>query len=46
MLTAAGLGVAMGNADPYLKSLSGLVTRSNDDGGFCDVLKRVINGEI
>jgi hydroxymethylpyrimidine pyrophosphatase-like HAD family hydrolase len=46
MLEMAGIGVAVGNADPKLKAASDYVTVSNDHGGVAEALDRfVLNGE-
>lgn len=46
MLRTAGLGVAMGNAPEALRTAADIVTRSNDEEGFRDVIERfVLQGE-
>lgn len=46
MLRTAGLGVAMGNAPEALRTAADVVTRSNDEEGFRDVIERfVLQGE-
>ena len=45
MITAAGLGVAMANADPALIAAADYVTGSNNEGGFAAAIERfVLNG--
>ena len=44
MLTAAGLGVAMGNAADSIKAVCGYVTASNEDDGVAEVIDRFIFG--
>lgn len=39
MLSQAGIGVAMGNANPQVQALADLVTASNDDDGIWQALK-------
>ena len=39
MIAGAGLGVAMGNADPEVKKAAKWVTRSNDDDGIAYMLR-------
>lgn len=41
MLTAAGIGVAMGNAEQAVKESADLVTASNNDDGIADALQRI-----
>lgn len=42
MLEYAGLGVAMGNALPYVKKAADYVTGTNDDNGVAEVIKKFI----
>lgn len=42
MLRAAGISVAMGNAEEAIKSLSGYVTASNDEHGVALALERFV----
>ena len=42
MLRAAGLGVAMGNADYAVKSAADVVTASNDDDGVARVIEKLL----
>jgi hydroxymethylpyrimidine pyrophosphatase-like HAD family hydrolase len=42
MLTWAGLGVAMGNADPATKAVADEVTASNDEDGVAVVVERLL----
>ena len=42
MLTAVGLGVAMGNAEPEVQQQAKLVTLSNNEDGIAQVLNEVI----
>lgn len=44
MLQAAGLGVAMGNADPALKASADAVTATNEEDGVALALARYIPG--
>lgn len=43
MLKVVGLGVAMGNAVPELKSIADVVTTSNDEDGIVEVIKQYFN---
>jgi hydroxymethylpyrimidine pyrophosphatase-like HAD family hydrolase len=43
MLSWAGLGVAMGNADPATKSVADEVTASNDEDGVAVVVERLLS---
>lgn len=40
MITAVGLGVAMGNAEPEVRAAARLVTSANDTDGIAEVLRR------
>lgn len=40
MIEEAGLGIAMGNASDYLKSIADEVTATNDEDGIVDVLDK------
>lgn len=42
MLRAAGLGVAMGNADPEIQAAANVVTATNDDDGVAQAIERYI----
>ena len=42
MLTWAGHGVAMGNADDATKAIADEVTASNDDDGVASVVERLV----
>src|SRR5947199_160668 len=42
MIRTAGLGVAMGNAPPELRTQAGYVTSTNDEGGLAEVIERFI----
>ena len=42
MIEYAGLGVAMGNAIPNLKSIANVVTATNDEDGIALILKKVL----
>ena len=44
MLTWAGLGVAMGNADAAVQRIADEVTASNDDDGVALVVERLLAG--
>src|SRR5206468_538512 len=44
MLTAAGLGIAMGNAAPDVQRFARHVTRSNDDEGFAHAIDTFVLG--
>ena len=43
MLTWAGHGVAMGNADDATKAIAAEVTSSNDDDGVASVVERLVD---
>ena len=45
LITRAGTGVAMGNADPELKAAAAWVTGDNNHGGFADAVRRFALGE-
>jgi len=45
MLTVAGLGIAMGNANPDVQRLARHVTRSNENDGFAYAVDSYILGE-
>ncbi|MFL5348194.1 MAG: Cof-type HAD-IIB family hydrolase, partial [Hyalangium sp.] len=45
MLNAAGLGIAMGNANPEVQRVARHVTRSNDEDGFAYAVDSFILGE-
>lgn len=42
MLEAAGMGVAMGNADERVKAVADYVTLTNDEDGVADALEKLI----
>lgn len=42
MIQNAGLGVIMGNADPNIKSVANIVTKSNDDNGVASIIENYI----
>lgn len=42
MIRLAGLGVAMGNADPELRSQAGYVAATNDEEGLAEVIERFV----
>ena len=42
MLKAAGMGVAMGNADDAVKAVADMVTLSNNDNGIAAALRRLL----
>ena len=42
MLQFAGLGVAMGNASDYVKSLADAVTASNEEDGVARAIEKYI----
>ena len=42
MLRAAGLGVAMANADAAVKAAADAVTESNEDCGFARTVDRIL----
>ena len=42
MIEFAGLGVAMGNAQPQVKEVADLITLSNDEDGIYEVLKKYV----
>lgn len=43
MLREAGLGVAMGNADPRVKAAADRVTLSNDEAGIAEVVEELLS---
>lgn len=45
MITHAGLGVAMGNAQPAVKKAASRLTGTNDEGGVAQVLDAILAGE-
>ncbi len=42
MVSAAGLGVAMGNAVPAVKAAASVVVGTNDEGGVAEALERYV----
>ena len=46
MLTAAGCGVAMGNAHPSVKAAAKLVTADNDSDGVALVIEKLLHDEL
>lgn len=42
MLDLAGLGVAMENADPFIKNRAGYITKTNNDHGVWEVFQKFI----
>ena len=42
MIRYAGLGVAMGNAQPVLKEAADYVTAGNDEDGVAEVIRKFI----
>jgi hydroxymethylpyrimidine pyrophosphatase-like HAD family hydrolase len=42
MVSHAGIGVAMGNAVPSVKSAAAYIVSSNDDGGISEAFERFI----
>lgn len=44
MLKAAGLGVAMGNAEPAVKAAAGYITASNEEDGVALAVERFVLG--
>ena len=42
MLEFAGLGIAMGNASDYVKSLANAVTASNEEDGVARAIEKYI----
>lgn len=46
MIRAAGLGVAMGNANPLVKEIAGHITATNEDCGVAAVIDRVLSNEL
>ena len=42
MITYAGIGVAMGNADEYIKSIADYITSSCSEGGVADAIETLI----
>lgn len=45
MISLAGLGVAMENADPKIKKVSGYITKTNNDHGVWEVFKKFVLAE-
>lgn len=45
MIRGAGLGIAMGNAVPSVKSAAGRVAPTNDDDGVAHAVERLLSGE-
>jgi hypothetical protein len=45
LLRAAGLGVAMGNANPAVKSVAGLTTGSHDADGVAEVIETLLSAD-
>lgn len=43
LLTAAGLGIAMGNGIDNLKNYADLITRTNNEGGIAFALEHILN---
>jgi hypothetical protein len=43
LLQAAGLGVAMGNADDKVKSIADMTTDSNENEGVAKLIQRLLN---
>ena len=41
LLEAAGIGVAMENAEPPLKKHADLIAKSNNDNGVCEIINRL-----
>ena len=46
MITAAGIGVAMGNAEPEVKEGADLITLSNDEEGVAYALRKIMNRPV
>ena len=42
MIAYAGIGVAMGNADEYIKSIADHITSPCGDGGVADAIEKLI----
>ena len=42
MIQNAGLGVIMDNADPNIKNVANMVTKSNDDNGVASIIENYI----
>lgn len=45
MIRGAGLGIAMGNAIPQVRSLAKVTTHSNDQDGVAHAIDRIVEGE-
>ncbi len=45
MLKAAGIGVAMGNAEPEVKSAADFITRSNQEDGVAYAIEQILRKE-
>ena len=45
MLKAAGIAVAMGNADENVKRIADLITDDNNDDGAAKVIERILSGK-
>ena len=43
MIRNAGLGVAMGNASPYIKSIAKKVVADNNSSGVAEAIKAILN---
>ena len=43
MIRNAGLGVAMGNASPYIKSIAKKVVADNNSSGVAEAIKDILN---
>ncbi len=46
MLKAAGLGVAMGNANDKCKAVAGYIAKSNEEGGCAEVIRKFMLSEF
>lgn len=42
MIEFAGLGIAMGNAESYIKDIAGYITLTNDQNGVAEALKKFV----
>ena len=46
MVSEAGLGVAMQNADDRLKKYADMIAPSNDEDGVAEIIERAIRDEL
>lgn len=46
MIKNAGLGIAMGNANPKIKEVAKFITKTNDEDGVCFAIEKFIFNEV